>query len=147
MANDSSVKAGEPLARLVGYKPLETEIAALQKEIAKAKADLEKATKDRDAAQTAGNKAGITTAENKVALHTKTVGDREGKLATKAAALDKFLIKAPADGKVTVVAKTTWAGRVSCTFGAPGFSASSGSVTTGRGAYSTSISSTASSAV
>lgn len=105
VANDTAVQAGEPIARLVGYKPLETETAALQKTIDKAKADLEKATNDRDAAQTAGNKAGVTQNENKIAALTKTLTTAEGNLATKTAALDKLLIKAPAAGKVAAVAK------------------------------------------
>ena len=56
--------------------------------------------------------------------------------------------KAPATSpKVIVFSNTRLPGSVSCTFGATGFIASSGSVSTGSGAYSTSISAAASSAV
>jgi hypothetical protein len=105
VATDSAVKAGDPIARLVGYKPISVEVATLQKDVDKAKADLAKATQDRDAAQTAGNKAGVTAAETKLAGFEKSLATSEGKLATKVAALDAFLIKAPAAGKVTAVAK------------------------------------------
>jgi hypothetical protein len=49
--------------------------------------------------------------------------------------------------KLMVFSNTRLLGRLSCTFGAPGFIASIGSVSTGSGAYSTSIKAAASSAV
>jgi hypothetical protein len=105
VSTDSTVKAGEPIARLAGYKPISVEVEALQKSVDKTKADIAKATQDRDAAQTAGNKAGVTAAETKLAGFEKSLAASEGKLATKVAALDAFLIKAPAAGKITAVAK------------------------------------------
>jgi hypothetical protein len=105
VANDSTVAAGDPIAKLVGFKPLETEVANVTKQVDTAKAAIEKLSKDRDAAQTAGNKAGITAAENKLAAQQKALATAEATLATKVAALDKFLIKSPAAGKVTAVAK------------------------------------------
>jgi hypothetical protein len=63
------------------------------------------AEKERDAAQTAGNKNGVTAAEKKISAAQKTISEQEPKLATAKAALDKFLIKVPASGKVTAVAK------------------------------------------
>jgi hypothetical protein len=73
--------------------------------VTKAKDAIAAAEKERDAAQTAGNKAGVTAAEKKLATAQKTVTDQEAKLATQKANLDKYLIKAPTAGKVTAVAK------------------------------------------
>jgi hypothetical protein len=105
VTSDSTVKAGDPIARLAGYKPISVEVATLQKDVDTAKAGIAKATQDRDAAQTAGNKAGVTAAETKLAGLEKTLATNEGKLATKTAALDAFLIKSPAAGKITAIAK------------------------------------------
>jgi hypothetical protein len=105
VANDTGVKEGDPVARLVGFKPVEQQLTTIDKAIAKAKEQITAAEKERDAAQTAGNKNGVTAAEKKLATAQKTVTDQEAKLATAKAALDKFLIKAPTTGKVTAVAK------------------------------------------
>lgn len=105
VANDTAVKEGDPIARLVGFKPIETQVKTTDTALAKAKDAIAAAEKERDAAQTAGNKAGVTAAEKKLATAQKTVTDQEAKLATQKANLDKFLIKAPSAGKVTAVAK------------------------------------------
>jgi hypothetical protein len=105
VASDTAVKEGDPIARLVGFKPLEGQVAALDKSLAKAKDAIAAAEKERDAAQTAGNKNGVTAAEKKLATAQKTLADQEAKLATAKAALDKFLIKSPGAGKITAVAK------------------------------------------
>ena len=91
---------------LAGHKPIETAIAAMQKDIdGRVKPELDKATKDRDAAQTAGNKAAVTAAEARIADRQKSLNDKQTKLDAKKAELAKLQIKAPADGKVTAVAK------------------------------------------
>lgn len=105
VASDTAVAAGDPIARFVGYKPIETQVETLTKQVETAKAAVEKTTNDRDAAQTAGNKAGVTAAETKLATQQKALATSEAALATKVAALDKLVIKAPAAGKVTAVAK------------------------------------------
>lgn len=105
VANDTAVKEGDAIARLDGYKPVEAQVTSIDKAIAKAKDAAASAEKERDAAQTAGNKNGVTSAEKKLAAAQKTLTEQEAKLATAKAALDKFLIKAPAAGKVTAVAK------------------------------------------
>jgi hypothetical protein len=105
VAPDTAVKAGDTVAMLAGHKPIETEIAAIEKDIdTKAKPDVEKATKDRDAAQTAGNKAALTAAETKLAEKQKALTDKQTKLDAKKAALGNLVVKAPSDGKVTPVA-------------------------------------------
>jgi hypothetical protein len=106
VANDTAVKAGDQVAMLAGHKPIETEIAAMQKDIdGRVKPELDKATKDRDAAQAAGNKAALTAAEARIADRQKSLNDKQAKLDAKKADLGKLQIKAPADGKVTAVAK------------------------------------------
>jgi hypothetical protein len=70
----------------------------------KAKPDVDKATKDRDAAQTAGNKAALTAAETKLADKQKALTDKQTKLDAKKAELANLVVKAPSDGKVTPVA-------------------------------------------
>jgi hypothetical protein len=105
VANDTTVKEGDPIARLVGFKPVEAQLTSIDKALAKAKDAAAAAEKERDAAQTAGNKNGVTAAEKKLTSAQKTITDQEAKLATAKAALDKFLIKSPSAGKVTAVAK------------------------------------------
>jgi hypothetical protein len=105
VANDTAVKEGDPIARLVGFKPVEAQVTTIDKALIKAKDAATAAEKERDAAQTAGNKNGVTAAEKKLTAAQKTITDQEAKLATAKAALDKFLIKSPGPGKVTAVAK------------------------------------------
>lgn len=105
VANDTAVKEGDAIARLAGFKPVEAQVTTIDKAIAKAKDAAAAAEKERDAAQTAGNKNGVTAAEKKLTAAQKTITDQEAKLATAKAALDKFLIKSPGAGKVTAVAK------------------------------------------
>jgi uncharacterized small protein (DUF1192 family) len=104
VATDTTVKAGEPIARLVGFQPVENQVNALQKEIDKATANIAKLEGDRDAAAAAGNTTAATAAETKLASAQKTLADRAAKLSAQISALEKFLIKAPVDGKVTAVA-------------------------------------------
>jgi hypothetical protein len=80
------VKAGDVIVRFAGYKPLEADLATIQKA-------LDKATKDLETAQ-AGSDA------KKTAAATKAQADQQAKLATKQAAYDKLVVKAPAAGTV-----------------------------------------------
>lgn len=105
-ANDAKVKEGDTLARFTGAKALATEIAALDKDIEqRVKTELFKAQQERDAAIAADNKAAQTTAEARVADRQKSLDDKQGKLSTKKADLDKLEIKSPADGTFTAKAK------------------------------------------
>jgi len=105
VANDTMVKEGEPIAKLAGFRGPENQVTQTQKQLAKAKTDLEAAQKAKEAAQTANDKNALTAAEKKVATAEKAITDGDAKLATQQAALDKLLIKAPGPGKVTAVAK------------------------------------------
>ena len=103
---DTQVKTGDTIAQLAGHKPLETELAAMQKDIdTRVKPELDKAEKDRDAAQTAGNKAALTAAEARITDRKKSLEDKQAKIAAKQADLAKLQIKSPGDGKLTSVAK------------------------------------------
>jgi len=105
-ANDAKVKEGDTLARFTGAKALATEIAALDKDIEqRVKTELFKAQQERDAAIAADNKAAQTAAEAKVADRQKSLDDKQAKLSTKKADLDKLEIKSPADGTFTAKAK------------------------------------------
>jgi hypothetical protein len=106
VANDATVKTGEVVAALAGHKPVETEIATMQKDIEKRlQGDVAAAERERDAAEKAGNKPGVTAAEKKIETAKKALEDKQQKLAAKTADLDKLVVKAPAAGKVTAVAK------------------------------------------
>jgi hypothetical protein len=105
-ADGAAVKQGEAVAKLAGYKPIETEELAIAKDIDnRVSAELANAEKERDAAQAAGNKAGVTAAEAKIADRKASIADKRGKLAAKKAELDKYLVLAPDDGTVQLVAK------------------------------------------
>ncbi|HUJ62204.1 MAG TPA: hypothetical protein VLX92_27040 [Kofleriaceae bacterium] len=105
-ADQKAVKSGEVVARLVGAKPIDTEVGALERDIeTRLQADVATAEKERDAAQTAGDKAKITAAEAKLAKAKQALDDKQGKLATKQAELDKYLVRSPADGTLNVVTK------------------------------------------
>jgi len=105
-ANDAKVKEGDTLARFSGAKALETEIAALDKDIEqRVKTELFKAQQERDAAIAAANKAQENTAAAKVADRQKSLDDKQGKLATKKSDLDKLELKSPAEGTFTAKAK------------------------------------------
>jgi hypothetical protein len=88
-ANDTVVKAGDPVAKFVGFKSLEADVKNITTALDKAKADVAAAGAD----------------QKKLAAAQKAQTDNEKKLAEKQGALDKFLLKAPAAGKVTPVAK------------------------------------------
>ncbi|HEY1554747.1 MAG TPA: hypothetical protein VGF94_07935 [Kofleriaceae bacterium] len=105
-ADGVQVKQGEPVVKMAGYKPIETEAVAIAKDIDNRVAvELANAEKERDAAQAAGNKAGVTAAEAKIADRNASIADKRGKLAAKKAELDKYVVAAPDDGAVTLVAK------------------------------------------
>ncbi|HTR50506.1 MAG TPA: hypothetical protein VMJ10_07330 [Kofleriaceae bacterium] len=105
-ADGAQVKQGEAVAKLAGYKPIETEMLALAHDIdSRVAVELANAEKERDAAQAAGNKAGVTAAEAKIADRKRSIDDKRGKLAAQKAELEKYIIAAPDDGTVQLVAK------------------------------------------
>ncbi len=105
-ADDKDVKTGDVIGMLVGHKPITAEIDAINKDIEKrVQVELTTAEKERDAAQAAGNKAGVTTAEAKIADRKKSLATKQATLTTKRAAIDKLTLKSPGDGKLSLIAK------------------------------------------
>ena len=105
ITTEGVVKAGDPVAKYVGFKSFETDVKTVTAAVEKAKTDAAAAEKERATAEAAGNKVGVTNAEKKLAAAQKAQADNEKKLADKQGALDKYLLKAPAPGKVITVAK------------------------------------------
>ena len=102
-----TVKRESVVMKLVGYKALASEIATLTKDIDKRlPLEISQAEKDLAAAKAANNPAGLAKAESRFADRKKSLADKQAALITKQAELDKFLVKAPADGALTVVAKS-----------------------------------------
>jgi hypothetical protein len=106
-ASDAKVKEGDPLVRFTGAKALDTEVTALEKDIQqRVKAELAKAQQERDAAIAANDTPAQTRAEAKVAERQKSLDDKQAKISTKKADLDKLQITASTTGTFTAKAKT-----------------------------------------
>jgi hypothetical protein len=105
-AADKAVKAGEVVARMVGFKPLADEVAALQQDVDKRlPGEISAAEKERDDATAAGNKAAADAADAKVAERRKKLDTKQAALSAKQSELDKYVLKASGEGKVVQVAK------------------------------------------
>lgn len=105
-ASDAKVKEGDPLVRFTGAKALDTEVTALEKDIQqRIKAELAKAQQERDAAIAANDKPAQTRAEAKLAERQKSLDDKQAKISTKKADLDKLQITASTTGTFTAKAK------------------------------------------
>jgi hypothetical protein len=102
LADKTVVKPGDVLVKLVGDKPVEAELAALNKELATLGTKLEAAQKKLAAAdaQPAKDRA---TAE--IAALEKTQGTKRDALGAKTTELDKFQIHAKTGGTFSPVAK------------------------------------------
>ena len=103
---DGAVKSGAVIATFSGAKPIQTEVAALQKDVDKRlPADIDQAQKDIDAATATNNKAQLATAQAKLADRQKSLADKKAKLDARQADLDKLEIKAPNDGTIKAKSK------------------------------------------
>jgi hypothetical protein len=105
VADKTPVKAGEPVVRLVGDRPIEAEIAALTRDEKKIEDLIDAATNRRDTAQGAGNKADETKATAEITDRQKALTAKRSQLATRTTDLAKFLIPASSNGTVQQVAK------------------------------------------
>ncbi len=106
-ASDAKVKEGDALVRFTGAKALDTEVSAMEKDVdQRVKTELFKAQQERDAAIASGNKAAQTSAETKVAERQKSLDEKQAKIVSKKAELDKLQLKSPANGTFTAKAKT-----------------------------------------
>jgi hypothetical protein len=103
---DGAVKSGAVIATFSGSKPIQTEVAALDKDVTKRlPAEIDQAQKDIDAANAASNKAQLATAQAKLADRQKALADKKAKLDARQADLDKLEIKAPNDGTIKATSK------------------------------------------
>jgi hypothetical protein len=98
LADKTVVKEGDIILRLVGDKPIEAELTGLGRDQKRLKDAIDAATKRRDTAHSAGNKAAEAAAETEIADRQKTLRVKEDQLARKLADLDNFMIHAPASG-------------------------------------------------
>lgn len=105
LADKTVVKEGDVILRLVGDKPIEAELAGLGRDEKRLKDAIDAATKRRDTAHGAGNKAAEAAAETEIADRQKTLRLKEDQLAKKLADLDNFMIHAPASGVFSPAAK------------------------------------------
>jgi hypothetical protein len=101
-----TVHANDPVAYLVGHKQIEEQIASFQKDIdGRLKSAVGRAEKARDTANAAGDKANAAQWEKVIAERNKMVEDKQKTIETKRGELDKYVLRAAADGKLVVVAK------------------------------------------
>ncbi len=103
---DGRVKSGAVIATFSGAKPIQTEVAALAKDVDKRlPGEIDQAQKDIDAAAAANNKAQLATAQAKLTDRQKALADKKAKLDARQADLDKLEIKAPTDGAIKATSK------------------------------------------
>ncbi|HEY0478596.1 MAG TPA: hypothetical protein VGD37_13850 [Kofleriaceae bacterium] len=105
LTDKAVVKEGDIILRLVGDKPIEAELTGLGREQKRLKDAIDAATRRRDTAHGAGNKAAETAAETEIADRQKTLRLKEDQLAKKMADLDNFMIHATASGVFSPAAK------------------------------------------
>ena len=98
LADQSRVKEGDIVLRLVGDRPIEAEISGLMRDQKRLKDQIDAAIKKRDAAQHAGNRGAENTAQNEIADREKALANKQNLLALKTADLDGFLVHATAAG-------------------------------------------------
>jgi hypothetical protein len=105
LADKTAVKAGDVVVKLVGGKPLEAELSALTRDSMKIQDLIDAATKRRDVAKTAGNKADDARATAEITERGKTLATKQTQLATRTTDLDKYRLHAAADGTFAPIAK------------------------------------------
>ena len=98
LADKSPVKEGDVVAKLLGDKPVEAELAALANAQKRQQDLIDAATKRLEAARAAGNKAAETAAQTEINDRQKARDTKQNQVAAKTAELDTFLIHAPASG-------------------------------------------------
>ncbi|TMQ13502.1 MAG: hypothetical protein E6J91_18135 [Deltaproteobacteria bacterium] len=93
------------IVRLSGDRPLEGELTALRRDKKKLEDLIDAATKRRDAARAAGNKAAEAAASTEINDRQKALNAKEAQVANKSRELESFLVRAPAGGVFTQAAK------------------------------------------
>ena len=99
---DKVVKAGDVIAKLTGSAPVVAAMDPIKKDLDKATTAIDAATKEMTDAK---DEAARTAAQAKLDALKKTVDAKKQALDAKQADLDKLVVKAPIDGKLTAVAK------------------------------------------
>jgi len=100
-----SVNRGAIVAKLVGHRPLATEIAVITKDIARVAPQVTKLENDLVIAQGTNDATKIKTAEKLLEERKKSLADKQDALAKKTSMLEKHFLKAPTDGDLKPVAK------------------------------------------
>lgn len=104
-AAKDTVKQREAVAFFVGHTGVEKQIDALNKDIQRVVGELDKAQKALDAAQAGTNEAAKKTAEQQLADRKRSLDDKQKTVGARSAELEKYVLRAPSDGKFVAVAK------------------------------------------
>jgi biotin carboxyl carrier protein len=105
LADKSAVKAGDVIAKLVGDKPIEAELAAIGRDVKRLSDQIDAANQKLSAAQSSGNKASETAVNAQLETLKKSLAAKHDLQATKTTDLDKFLMHAPSAGTFTPAVK------------------------------------------
>lgn len=95
LADKTAVKQGDVVVKLVGNKPIEAELAGLNRDVKRLQDQIAAATKKRDGA---ANKNVIAAAQNEIDTKTKTLTVKQAQITTKTEDHAKFLLQAPSAG-------------------------------------------------
>jgi hypothetical protein len=102
-ASNKEVKSGDVIMKLAGAKLLEAQVAALSKEVAKLRADVDAAYKARDAV--VSDEAALKKAQAKVDAVEKVYDAKNMQLVKKVDQLEPYLVRLTLDGTLTVTRK------------------------------------------
>lgn len=106
VADKTAVKENDTIiVRLSGDRPLEGELTALRRDKKKLEDLIGAATKRRDDAHAAGNKAAEAAASTEINDRQKALNAKEAQVTNKTRELESFLVRAPAGGVFTQAAK------------------------------------------
>jgi len=105
LADKSAVKVGDVIAKLVGDKPIEAELAGIGRDVKRLTDQIDAANQKLSAAQAAGNKASETAVNTQLETLKKSLATKHDLQATKTTDLDKFLMHAPSAGTFTPAVK------------------------------------------
>ena len=98
-------KSNDVIMKLVGAKPLEAQVEALKKDVEKRNTELQAVYKARDAAQAAGDEAGVKKAQTKIDELEKVYNAKSDQLNAKTDQLEPFLVRLLVDGTLTITRK------------------------------------------
>jgi len=98
-------KSNDVIMKLAGARPLEVQVEALKKDVEKRNTELQAIYKTRDAAQTAGDEAGVKKAQTKIDELEKVYNAKSEQLNAKVDLLEPFLVRLISDGTLTITRK------------------------------------------